>query len=136
MGAKEKLMQIRLIDSRLRFLQEQMEERKASAERITPVLDKLNVQTSPGNTKEDAIISYIESTRKLDALMKTQLRLKDSVIEVLCRIKEEQYVSILYKRYFEFKTWEEIRAECHISKGSIFRKHKEALKAFEDAGEK
>lgn len=136
MNAKETLMQVMTIDIKLQALELEIEEREAAAERITPVLEKLPVQSSPMNAREDAMIAYTESKMKLEKLARKQIEVKDEIMTVLCRIESKQLFEILYRRYFRFQSWNVICVECHISKSDIFRKHKDALKAYEEACEK
>lgn len=124
------LNKIKKLDRKIQILTDEIAQLEAAATRITAVIDKLGVQTAPENHKEDAIIRYVDSTKQLARLLQTFQLERSKILSVLMQLPNPDHIDILYKRYFEFKKWEQICDEMARSSTWIFDAHAAALMDF------
>ena len=112
-------------------LYDELERLHSLATRCTP---SYSGQTSSSfdNNKLPNIVDKITAQEQL---IDKQI---DKCTDMLCNITaainsmpEEQYRSILYKRYVQGKKWDIIAQEMNYSKRDLHRKHKKALRILE-----
>ncbi|MCQ2308187.1 MAG: hypothetical protein MJ000_11610 [Bacteroidales bacterium] len=115
MNAKTYLQQIRKVDELIDCKQKELESLcqirlVSSSEKIHEKIEFL----------QDSIDNHVD-------------QLIDLRTEVMQKIEQldAPYVALLYKRYFEFKTWEEIADEMNYSQQWVWLTHGEALKRLE-----
>ena len=86
------------------------------------------VQTSPSadSIPNEVIRREADISRKIERF----LQLKHKIINEIQSLDNAVYVSILYKRYVEYKSLEEIAVEMNYSYRQVLRLHGMALQEF------
>ena len=130
MTAKEYLLQYRDAVRRATAAQDHLDELRAMAERITP-----NYGSSGGGGKQTgdklgaAVARLVDAEEKVDAeieLMTATAREVRKTIEAV----PEPYSTLLYERYINGKTWEQIAVTLNYSfVHVVHRLHPAALRA-------
>lgn len=124
MTAKEYLLQIIYLDSKIEANREKVERLKESAEGTTSNLSPNKVQTSTSKQKmADAVISYSDLEKAIDADM-------EKIMEIINTIgKLNPYEStVLYKRYVEDKSLWVISREVKKSYSWATKVHSTGIK--------
>lgn len=116
MTAKEYLSQIRKIDVTINYKQIQLDELRRTAESITVNANPDKVQSSGEQDRIGKIVAKIvdlqeEINRDIDRLtdVKREIMIVVDQLDPTC-------IELITKRYFEFKTWEQIAEEMNYSK--------------------
>lgn len=132
MTGREYLEQIRTINLKVIAISEEIAE-------IRAVLgaQAIKYDREPGHpTGSDKTFTLIcKLIDKQDELMEQYMILSDKkqeVKEVLYRLSHQIYAEVLYKRYFEFKTYPVIAQEVHYSEDHVKALCRKALKEVED----
>lgn len=98
--------------------------------------------TAIGSSKITGMPMVHTNESPIEKRVELIIRLKNKLEKRKCRALEEmdkieQYLStiedietrlIFYKRYLDFKSWEEIAVEMYMSERSVYRKHSNFLK--------
>lgn len=126
MDAKNFLRQIRRIDILLDAKQKELEVIRSKT--IYPgVSYEEKVQTSSGNSKENQLINLIEYEIDLNKSIDEFIKIKKEVSSVIDRLEDGDQIDILYKRYFQYMTFEEIASSKYISYQWVHVLHSRAL---------
>jgi hypothetical protein len=92
--------------------------------------DQDRVQSSPsgGMAKVDRLIDLgIDLDKEKDAYRKLYDRIQGQ-IEAL---EDQDHIDVLFYRYLQGDSWSSIADRLHLSARSVFKKHGDALQAFE-----
>lgn len=126
MDAKNFLRQIRRIDILLDAKQKELDVIRSKT--IYPGISyEEKVQTSFSNNKENQLINLIEYEIDLNKSIDEFIRIKKDVSSVIDKLEEGDQIDILYKRYFQYMTWEEIAASKNYTYQWIHKLHAKAL---------
>lgn len=112
---------------------EQIGELRAKAEAIGAVrYDKDKVQTSmSGDNLLDCVAKIVELEKELDAEVDALVDMKRVALERMKLMKNQTEKLILFERYFNGKTFEQIAVNCNYSWRQVHRIHGRGLKHFE-----
>lgn len=136
MGAKEFLNKIRTIDIMINCKVEQVEELRCRLTSITCANDGDRVQTSLSADKfTDTIAKIIELENKINADIDTLIEYKDKARELIERMRDDVEKVVLYDRYFNNMSFEQIAVNTGYSWRHIHRIHGNALRNFKDVME-
>lgn len=132
-SAKRYLQKIRKLD---RMIEQRIKERDSlrQFDGVTAIAyDKDPVQTSPkGNAPfESTVEKLIALEEELDRLIDEYVTTKNRIIGEIHELNNTNYITLLYKRYVEYKTFEEIAVEMHYTYEWIREMHGYALQEFE-----
>lgn len=116
MTAKEYLSQVRKIDIMINYKQRQLDELKHTADSVTANASSERVQSSGTQDRVGQIVARIvdlqnEINRDIDRLVD----IKREIMSVVDQL-DPTSIELVTKRYFEFKTWEQIAKEMNYSK--------------------
>lgn len=90
------------------------------------------VQTTPDHDKIGTAYAKIdEMERNLDSAIDQYVDKKNEIIKQIDSMEDETLYVILFSRYIEKKTFEQIATELHYSYRQITRLHGKALNEFE-----
>ena len=135
MTAKEYLKQLQWLDIAINQKVKELDELYLKS-RNTGSIDysKERVQTSPS---EDApFVKLIEHIMELETEIDTEIDTfvdeKHKIINQIQALKNSDHISLLYKRYVEYKSLERICVEMNFSYDYIKHLHGYALQAFEN----
>lgn len=123
------LKQIRLIDKEINQMLNELERIRCSLMR-SPQLKQVSVQESKVGLKDDVYIKMIEYNHKINQKVDELIDTKKKVFDIIEQIKDHEQRLILKMRYVDCEKWEDIEQELHVSKNTMHRIHRKALKEF------
>lgn len=123
------LKQIRLIDKEINQMLNELERVRCSLMR-SPQLKQVSVQESKVGLKDDVYIKMIEYNDKINQKVDELIDTKKKVFDIIEQIKDHEQRLILKMRYVDCEKWEDIEQELHVSKNTMHRIHRKALKEF------
>ena len=131
MTAKEYLSQIQKADLIIRNKKKEIENLSAEIYTI-PAIDygKERVQTSPSNKGFDKVDIKVDLEAEYRAEIEKYLKLRKRIIEEIEALDKIIYIKVLYEKYVDNKTLEQIAAESHYNYGYVRTIHGHALEAF------
>ena len=129
MTTKEWFSRGRRLDAHINSLLATRDKLKASAESITPNYDGIVVDGTKDPHKYDGLVQMEDMIdREVDRLY----AVKQEILAVILKMKDNRYRDVLTKRYIDNKTWEQIAVEMNYSFRRVIQLHGEALKAAEE----
>ena len=132
MSSKEFLNKIRYIDMMINCKLEQVAELRSMLLPSAIRYDKDKVQTSNNaDSISDTVSKIMELEEKINTDIDELVELKSVARENIERMENDVEKVILYKRYFNNESFENIAVECGYSWRHIHRLHGEALKNFD-----
>ena len=132
MGSKEFLNKIRYIDMMINCKLEQVAELRSMLLPGAIRYDKDKVQTSNNaDSISDTVSKIMELEEKINTDIDELVELKSVARDKIERMENDIEKVILYKRYFNNESFENIAVECGYSWRHIHRLHGEALKNFD-----
>lgn len=100
---------------------------------VSAVVNEERVQTTPNFDKIGTMYCKIEAMEeKLSALIDEYMKQKNEIISQIEGLDDEIYYELLFHRYIERKTFEEIAVDIKYSFRQTLRLHGKALCAFEE----
>lgn len=131
MKPKEYLNQIKKYDRMISQLEEQKMELYAKIS--TPLgfdYDKLRVKASKKDSFADNAAKYCDIILDIARTERKYIEIKDQIIKEIHLLDSATDIDILYKRYVEYKSLEDISVEMNYSYQWIRIKHGVALENF------
>lgn len=132
-AAKEFLQQVKLCDMHINEKLAEMERLKALTTKITSTW-KTDVSVSGSGNQDKlgfAIAKIIDLEADINKAVDEFVDKKKEVSMIIEKIKEPDQVAVLYKRYFQFETWEQIACEMHMTYRNVCYIHGRALQTVE-----
>ena len=128
MTAKEYLMQIRKLDTLIQIKQEELVELRAKAEvgSIRYESDDSSPTRDTGK-QERAYLNLIALKEEIQEETQLYYQKRKEILNTLEKLNDSHEISLLYKRYFEFKKWEEIANEFKYTVRQVHNIHGRAL---------
>jgi len=131
MTPKEYLNQIRCLDEKLKHRKQQIEEIRTKCIHVSGIdYSKDKVQTSGGNGQERLLAKYLDLVKELEADLLAFRVKQTNLIREIEELPNEKYMRLLYARYVQYKSLEQIAVEMHYSFIYVRRMHGEALEMF------
>ena len=132
-SAKRYLQKIRKLD---RMIEQRIKERDAlrQFDGVGAIAyDSDPVQTSPKGSApfESTVEKLIALEEELDRLIDEYVTMKNRIIGEIQGLSNSNYITLLYKRYVEYMTFEEIAVDMHYTYEWIREMHGHAHLAFE-----
>lgn len=94
-----------------------------------PLNNSEKVQSS---TKTDSsverIINYIELKTELENKINELCKIKQEIIDIIDKVDDPRIVDLLYKRYVNCKTWQQISDESGLSRQWLWKLDDKAMK--------
>lgn len=133
MTAKAYLLQLTRLRHRIRWIKDEIDALRAEAESVRGIrYDKIRVQTSPD---PDPLASYFarleKEEQRLVATMDKYIEIRVNIEQQLADFAPGMYADILYLRYAEGMTLQQIADEMNYSYDYVRHAHGHALQAFE-----
>jgi hypothetical protein len=114
--AKEYLNKIRTIEAGINADIEEIESLTTLATKVTSVINDNRVQTSSDQQKiETYSVKIADLKSKIARELVEFLDYKKSVIKLIREFCSTDCMTLLHKRYFQYKKWEEIAVEMNYS---------------------
>lgn len=131
---KEYLNQISYIDVMINNTLSEISMLRDTAYNISICNDKERVQTSKGrDILGDTVAKIYDLEKEADTLVDEYADIKRKIVWQINGLifENKLYTEILFKRYVEKKTFEEIAVDLHMSSNYIKHSHGDALVVFE-----
>lgn len=128
MTAKEYLSQALHLDHRIDSKIEQIASLNALATKCTSAITGMPHNPSPSqSTMADAVCKIIDLQELLKKDLSALVDLKREIMGIINGIENDEYKTVLEKRYLCFLSWEQIAVDLHYSMEYAFKIHKRAL---------
>lgn len=127
MRAKEYLRQVRKYKFLINYNMEQLEEAMAMATKVTTFISDMPKGTGIGDKLADAVIRILEVEDQIRENVAEWQRRKQDAEDLVNKLQNPDYVIILYHRYFDGMTLEEIADKMGYSYKWICDLHGQAL---------
>lgn len=132
MNAKKYLNQIRKIDKRIENKKLEIQSLYDALEQCTTHIKEIDIQTSLDTTKNSALVAEIVDLKnELVKDINELLKIKIQAIKYINMLDNDEYVSILMRRYVMFQEWHDIADALGWTRQTIDNKHGNALVEFE-----
>lgn len=131
MNVKEYLLQIKRVNCLIELKQKEIESLHAALGYKAVSYDAERVQGGKKTDKTDLICKIIDYEHEIICFIDNLIDLKKRISEELNKLDNEELIKLLYLRYFEFKSWEEIAINMNYSYRWILRLHGKALFEFD-----
>jgi len=125
--AKKELRPIKLMESQIRSVEEEIERLMAVATKMTPTYDANKVTGTPKNRVEEATIKIDEYRAKLSRMVLKSLDYKNRCLNKVEKIETGTLRTILIYYYFQNKTLEQTAEELDHSYQWTYELFKSAL---------
>lgn len=135
MKAKEYLQQLQRLDTVINQKIKELDDLRLKSQSTGSVdYSKERVQTSPSGDAPfvKPICRIIDLEAEINAEIDRFVDEKHRIINQIQGLKNSDYISLLFKRYVEFKSLEKICVEMNFSYDYIKHLHGYALQDFED----
>lgn len=134
MKAKRYLQQIQKLDNYIKRLKAEAEEYERLAGSIPG--QNFDRERVDGTRNFEApfvkwIYKKIEKEEEIEEANKKLLELKSIAESYITKIDVVEQRLILFHRYFNFYTWNEIASKMYVSIATVYRYHEQALESFE-----
>ena len=112
MTAKEYLMQVKRLDEIINAKLDEVHTLRGLATKVTstPSTDKVQMTTSHDKTG-DIIAKIVDLERFINSTIDKLVDLKIEVMQTIEELEDSDYRLLLWLRYINFKTWEQIAVE-------------------------
>ena len=128
MTAKEYLSQALLLDHRIDSKIEQIASLNALATKCTSAITGMPHNPSPSqSTMADAICKIVDLQELLKKDLSALVDLKREIMGVINGIENDEYKTVLEKRYLCFLSWEQIALDMGYEMSWLYRLHQRAL---------
>ena len=133
MRAKEYLRQIRIADKKINNLIHEVDMLRDSISHPKPInYDKDPVQGGSRNDSMAASIAkYVDMEQEINRQTDGLIDLRHKIIGEINQLSDPAHIELLFKRYVEYKTWEQIAVEMDYTIRWIYSLHGSALQEFE-----
>lgn len=133
MRVKEYLRQVQKLDIMIRQRQQQLDELRATVLSATdPSREHVQGGALPGDEKIVAHFARVtELEHEVTALVGQYTDLKHRIIGEIQSLPDVRFMDILFRRYIQYQSLEEIACGIHYSYRQICRLHGAALLEFE-----
>ena len=135
MDAKEYLMQIKKLEHKIYCMKLRSEEYDRMSLSIPVPSYGEKIGSNPNRNTDAPFVKWIykkiEIDEKIKALEEKLKNIKSQALLIIEELENEDFKTILVKRYIEGLTLEEIAALIHVSRSTVKRWHEFAIKEFE-----
>lgn len=127
---KKYLQQIRLYDSHINTKLEDLHQLKKMVTKITPTL-KDDVVSGGGNQDKlgDAIAKIVDLEAEIDRDIDRYVAAKQEISATLDKLTDPDQLQVLHMRYVQYKTWEQIACDMHMTYRNVCYIHGKGLHA-------
>lgn len=132
MNVKDYLEQAKYLDMRINSKVEQLSTLNDLATKCTVTLSDMPRNPNKGTSSmEDTIIKIIDLQEEINRDIDNLVDLKREIMEVIKKVENVEYQTILENRYLSFMSWEKIAVEMKYSIQQIYRLRDKAQKEVE-----
>lgn len=126
------LTKIELYDAHITSLTQDIQSLQSMATKVTACMNQVAVSGSGSQDKlGDAVAKIVDLEGRIQKKVCKYTELKEKVIELIEKVEDPKQVMVLYKRYAEYKPWEEIACDLKCTFRNVCYIHGKALQAME-----
>lgn len=130
MSAKSELQKIRLYDTVINTKLEELQHLKELTTKITATLSNDPSSGTHGQDKlGDAIAKIVDLENEINKKIDIFIDSKRCYMERIDKLQDHSQIAVLYKRYFDYASWEQIACEIGYGFRHTIRIHGAALQA-------
>ena len=131
MEAKEYLKQIKTLDIKIKNKSLELEDIENKMKGVTGISyeEKTSGSVNNKSPQEKLVHKYIAYKDELEKDINKLAKCKSQAMNLIDKIEDADCLDVLYKRYFQFKKWEQIAIEKNYSYQGICKIHGKALKS-------
>ena len=130
--AKAYLRKIELLDAHINNRINDLHELRSLVTKITSTINQVCVSGSGNQDKlGDSVAKIVDLQDEINQKIDRYVDLKREISSLLERIEDPDQVKVLHKRYFEYKSWEQIALEVGCKYRNVCYIHGKALQTFE-----
>lgn len=105
------LKRIKKMDMKIKVAMEELAQLEALATKTSVAMGDERIQSSGSQQKmADCVVKIADAKNEINKEVEELTRCKNEAMQILSNCDAE-CIAILHKRYFQFKTWEQIAAE-------------------------
>lgn len=128
MTAKQYLDQLRNYQRHIDRINDEIDRLESVATNTTQSLSGMPHNPSPTQSRmADAVCKIIDKQNELQAEKNKMEALRTEATAMIAQLINSEYRELLYKRYLESKSWEDIIYEMGYERSWVYRLHKKAL---------
>lgn len=132
MAAKEYLEGIKKLDNIINSLIAECDIIRATTMKITASTEGERVQASGSQERmADMVCKLVDCENTINDNIDKYVDMRQNIFSVLKMLDEADHISLLYKRYFEYKSWEVIACEMGYTWRWVMKLHGRALNALD-----
>lgn len=131
MKAKDYLLQVRRINKLIELKQSEINKLNLYLGVKAVNYEAERVQSSNTTDRADLICKIVDFEIELKEYIKQLIDLKKEIMQTIDKLDEADLIKLLYLRYFDFKTWEEIAITMNYSYRWILKLHGISLQKIE-----
>lgn len=128
--AKKELRPIKDMEKDVRSVEEEIERLMAVATKMTTNYDGINVQGTPSNKMEEAVVKIEQYRSKLSTMMLKHLDYKNQCLNKVEKIRPKSLQKILIYYYFQDCTLEQTAEKIDRSYQWTYEMYKTALEEY------
>jgi hypothetical protein len=131
--AKEYLARLRNADLKIEARRLEIEQLKILATCSGGLnTDQVNVKSSKAaDSMAKKVIDFVDKEAELKKDIERLIELRHQIIDMIFKLEDVRYIEVLFKRYVQYKRFEQIACEMSFSYDRARHLHIEALRAFE-----
>lgn len=128
MQAKEYLLQIKRLDSLIKNKMFELDKLKSeSVCKASSYGERVQTTFDP-NSKEKMLTTILSLEKELSKDIEYYISVKNEIIKTIDELESSNEIDVLYKKYVQFKTWEQIAVEMNYTFRNVLIIHGKALK--------
>lgn len=131
MKAKDYLLQVRRINKLIELKQNEINKLNLYLGVKAVNYEAERVQSSNTTDRADLICKIVDFEIELKEYIKQLIDLKKEIMQTIDKLDDADLIKLLYLRYFDFKTWEEIAITMNYSYRWILKLHGISLQKIE-----
>lgn len=132
MKAREYLQQLRKMDLMIINKKTQILFLWDMARSITSTLKEVNVQGSgSADPMADTVAKIVDLQTEIKGDIDHYVEAKLEAIRLINMVDNDEYISILFRRYINYDSWRMIASDMHYTRQSVIKKHDLAIDAFQ-----
>ncbi len=132
MDAQKYLRQIKVLDTKIKQKEKQIEYLKEAAQGAGAIrYDEDRVQVSMTDSKLESLVTqYMTLEQEVQEQILYLEKVKNMIIGQIHEMSDDRYINVLFKKYVEIKSYELIAVEMNYSFDYVKELHRDALESF------
>lgn len=132
MNAKEYLTGIRRLEGKIETKRMQILSLWDMAQSITGTIKEVGVRSQGcADPMAETVSKIVDLESEIKADVERYVNMRLEAMQLINLMHNEQYISILYRRYINLEEWPEIAVAMNYTKQSVLNKHRDALIEFQ-----